>query len=183
MIARVLLLAALVALFALLVQWRLLDREAPPPAAATGRPGYFLTGVQLEEFGNDGSLRIGLESRTANEDPASGAVRLSEVEVDYHAPNGRPWRLTATAARVPPAGRLVEFEGNVRLNGMPAGRSDTAELRTEHLTLDTVAERAETGSPVELAFGRHLMQARGMRADLKAGSLRLESEVHGIFTP
>ncbi len=183
MTARLLLLAALIALFAVLVQWRLLDREAPPPTAAAERPGYYLTGVVLEEFGADGRLRIGLKSVSANEDPASGMVRLAEVAVDYHAPTGQRWHLTATEARVPQAGQVVEFEGNVRLTGAPEGQLETAELRTARMTLDTVAERAESKSPVELAFGRHLMQARGMRADLKAGSLRLESEVNGVFTP
>ena len=183
MTARLLLLAALVALFAVLVQWRLLDRDAPAAPAASERPGYFLTGVQLEEFGADGRLRIGLQSVAAQEEVASGMIRLTEVAVDYHAPDSRPWQLTATEAQVPPGGRVVAFEGNVRLTGTPTGGSDTAELRTERMSLDTVAERAETDSPVELAFGRHLVQARGMRADLKASSLRLQAEVHGVFTP
>ncbi len=42
--------------------------------------------------------------------------------------------------------------------------------------LDTVTEVADTRSPVELAFGAHRMRAIGMRADLKAGTVRLESE-------
>ena len=37
--------------------------------------------------------------------------------------------------------------------------------------------------PVTFAFGRHVMHARGMQADLKAGNLQLESEVSGLFTP
>ena len=49
------------------------------------------------------------------------------------------------------------------------------------MMLDTVAEIAETQSPVELAFGAHRMHALGMRADLKAGKLRLESNVNGLL--
>jgi lipopolysaccharide export system protein LptC len=51
------------------------------------------------------------------------------------------------------------------------------------MTLDTVDETAQTKSPVELAFGIHRIQALGMRADLKAGNLQLESDVRGHFTP
>jgi lipopolysaccharide export system protein LptC len=51
------------------------------------------------------------------------------------------------------------------------------------MLLDTEAELAQTRSEVELAFGRHRITAQGMRADLKAGSLRLVSDVHGLFTP
>jgi LPS export ABC transporter protein LptC len=183
MITRILLLAALVALIAALVQWRVVDREPATDEEDVVRPGYFLTGVDLEEFGVDGQLRIGLQSISANEDPASGVVRLSDVAVDYHAPTGRLWHLTAEEARVPPGGRVVEFEGDVRLAGQPGEDSREARLHTARMTLDTVNEIAETRSPVELVFGTHRMHALGMHADLKAGSLRLESDVNGNFAP
>ncbi|HEY5559504.1 MAG TPA: LPS export ABC transporter periplasmic protein LptC [Steroidobacteraceae bacterium] len=183
MTGRLLLLAALVALFGVLVQWRLLDREPEPPLAETGRPGYYLSGIDLEEFGADGRLRFGLQAVTAKEDPANGSVNLAVVTLDYHAPTGREWHLTSTEARLPRTGRTVAFEGDVRLSGVPDGQSEKAELHTQVMSFDTEAERAETDSPVELAFGRHLVLARGMRADLKAGSLSLEADVSGVFTP
>jgi LPS export ABC transporter protein LptC len=183
MTTRLLLVAALVALIAVLVQWRLLDREPVAEQVDVQRPGYFLTGVELEEFGTDGRLRIGLESESATEDPANGVVRLADVSVDYHAPTGRLWHLTAAEGRVPPGGRVVEFEGDVRLNGAPGDGAQRAELRTARLQLDTEAETAETKSAVELAFGAHRMHAQGMHADLRKGNLRLESGVNGLFTP
>lgn len=183
MIARVLLVAALLALVAALVQWRIVDREPPSEEPDVKRPGYFLTGVDLEEFGADGRLRIGLQSISANEEPSTGVVRLSEVAVDYHAPTGRLWHLTSESARVPPGGRTVDFEGDVRLAGQPGEDPRSAQLFSERLSLDTVGEVADTKSPVELVFGNHRMHALGMRADLKAGTLLLESNVSGRFAP
>lgn len=183
MTARLVLAAAFAALIAMVAQWTWLGREPVTPAAPPVRPGYYLTGVDLEEFGADGGLRVGLQSARADEDPASGIVRLSDVAVNYHSPAGQLWVLTAETARVPQGGRVVDFEGDVLLAGVPAGRGAAAELRTARLSLDTVAEQAESREPVELAFGRHRIEARGMRADLKGGSLRLESDVHGLFTP
>lgn len=183
MIARLLLLAGLIALVAALVQWRVVGREPAADAGEAARPGYFLTGVDLEEFGADGRLRIGLRSISANEDPASGVIRLSDVAVDYHAPTGRLWQLTANEARVPPGGSTVEFEGDVRLAGRPGEDPVAAELHTALLALDTVGEVADTRAPVELAFGPHRVKALGMRADLKTGAVSLESSVNGRFTP
>jgi LPS export ABC transporter protein LptC len=181
-IARLLLLAGFAALIAALVQWRVVDREAAANGDDTDSPGYFLTGVDLQEFGADGTLRIGLQSFSASQDPASGVVRLSDVVVDYHAPAGRTWNLTSNEARVPQGGNTVEFEGDVLLTGRPGSEPEVAELHTPRLTLDTVGEVANTRSPVELAFGDHRLRAVGMHADLKTGSLRLESEVNGRFT-
>ena len=97
-------------------------------------------------------------------------MRLSDVAVDYHAPTGRLWHLTANEARVPPGGSTVEFEGDVRLAGRPGEDPGAAELHTARLALDTVTEVADTRAPVELAFGAHRMRALGMRADLKSGT-------------
>jgi lipopolysaccharide export system protein LptC len=182
LIARLVLLAGLVALIAALVQWRVVEREPLAEQPGVTRPGYFMTGVDLEEFGAEGKLRIGLQSISATEDPATGVVRLSDVAVDYHAPAGRSWRLTAEEARVPPGGRTVEFEGDVRLAGQPGEDPTAAELHTARLELDTVSETAQTRSPVELAFGAHRVHALGMRADLKGGRMRLQSGVNGTFT-
>ncbi len=183
MIARVLLVAAFLALVAALVQWRIVGREPPSEEPDVMRPGYFLTGVDLEEFGVDGRLRIGLQSISANEEPSTGVVRQYEVVVDYHAPTGRLWHLTSESARVPPGGRTVDFEGDVRLAGQPGEDPRSAQLFSERLSLDTVGEVADTKSPVELVFGNHRMHALGMRADLKAGTMLLESNVSGRFAP
>lgn len=183
MTGRLILLAALIALIAVLVEWRLMDREVTTPVTEAGRPGYYLTGIDFEDFGADGNLRFGLQAATANEEPVSGAVTLREVVVDYHALAGQEWHLTAAEAHVPRGARAVEFAGDVRMNGRPGDIRGLAELSTERLTLDTAREHAETRDPVTLAFGRHFVHARGLQVDLKAGSLQLESEVHGIFAP
>jgi len=182
MIGRLLLLGALIALIAVLVEWRLLGRDEAPPVAEAARPGYYLTGIDLEEFGADGRLRLDLQAASATEEPVSGVVTLREVVVDYHVPAGQSWRLTAKQGHVPRGAHVVGFEGDVRLSGT-AGFQGLAELTTTRLTLDTAREHAETREAVTLAFGRHLMHGRGLQADLKAGSLQLESDVHGIFTP
>jgi LPS export ABC transporter protein LptC len=183
MTGRLILLAALIALIAVLVEWRLMDREVTAPVTEAERSGYYLKGIGLEDFGADGNLRLGLQAATANEDPVSGIVTLREVVVDYHAQARQGWHLTSTEARVPRGAHAVDFSGDVRMSGRAGDFPDLAELSTAHLTLDTARERAGTSDPVTLAFGRHLMHATGMQVDLKAGSLQLESEVHGLFNP
>jgi LPS export ABC transporter protein LptC len=183
MTGRVILLAALLALIAVLVEWRLLGREMPTPIAEAERPGYYLTGIDLEDFGADGKLRLGLQAATAKEEPVSGVVTLREVVVDYHALEGQSWHLTSAEARVPRGAQAVEFAGDVRMSGQAGDQPGLAELNTAHLTFDAAREHAETRDPVTLAFGRHLMHARGLQVDLKTGNLQLESEVHGLFNP
>lgn len=183
MIGRLVLFAAMVALMAVLVEWRMLEREVTAPIEESGQSGYYLTGIGLEDFGDDGRMQLALQAATAREEPLSGVVMLREVVVDYHALAGESWHLTAAEAHVPRGADAVEFSGDVHMTGRPGDQSGPAELSTARLTFDTSTEHAETRDPVTLAFGRHLMHARGLQVDLKAGSLQLESEVHGLFTP
>jgi lipopolysaccharide export system protein LptC len=56
-------------------------------------------------------------------------------------------------------------------------------LTTTELRINTPTEFIETRAPVRLSLSGHELDAVGMQADLKAGKLRLESEVHGRFSP
>ena len=184
MIGRLLLLAAGAALLAALLEWRLLDPTPEEPAGDTARPGYYLTGVELQEFGVDGQPRLALRAATASEDLDSGRIALAEVGLDYRATaTEQDWRLTADRARVARGGEVVEFEGNVTMSGQGARLPAGSQLRAARLTLDTARETARSDTLVTLALGPHELHARGLQADLKAGTLRLETEVNGRFSP
>ena len=51
------------------------------------------------------------------------------------------------------------------------------------LAFDTVNEVASTQARVTIDWSGHRLSARGMRADLKGETLRLESKVNGRFLP
>ena len=50
------------------------------------------------------------------------------------------------------------------------------------MRINTPTEFIETDQPVKLRWAGHRLDALGMQADLKAGTLRLESDVHGTFS-
>lgn len=183
MIGRLTLFAALVALIAVLVEWRMFGGEEPVATLPVERPGYYLTGIQLEDFAIDGKPRLQLQAATAKENVTTGFVTLHAVSVDYRAQEGQSWHLTSDEALVPRDAHAVEFTGDVHMTGQSGKLPSAAELRTTRLALDTTREHAGTRDPVTIAFGRHVMHARGMQVDLKAGNLTLESEVNGLFTP
>ena len=53
------------------------------------------------------------------------------------------------------------------------------QLQTTTLAIDIAERRAETRDPVTMAFGGNRLWAKGLSADMKVGSLRLRSPVHG----
>jgi lipopolysaccharide export system protein LptC len=50
------------------------------------------------------------------------------------------------------------------------------------MRINTPTEFIQTDERVTLLWSGHELVAKGMKADLKAGTLRLESDVHGEFS-
>ena len=163
--------------------WGYRPEEAPdagnPSLAA---PAYSLRSAILEETGPDGRWRLRIETDNASESaPGSGEIALQGVHALYHPGSPDAWRLHARQGRLPAGGQRLLLSGGVELE--PVAKHETASPRisTTRLALDLERERATTPAPVTIHFGPHALGATGLTADMKAGTLRLESALHGTF--
>lgn len=171
------------------------DPAAADPAAALPDPGYAARDAEVIETGYDGRERYRLTAREIRQQIQTGVIDLEGLSMDYHPAaqadipgeaagqqDNETWHLTADRGQVRANGDDVELNGNVVVTG-PAPRSGSPlQLRTDNMRINTPTEFIETDAPVQLTLSGHVITARGMEADLKAGTLRLESEVHGEFS-
>lgn len=142
-------------------------------------PGYYVKDAILTVTEPDGSTRLRLAAKRIDEEVATRSFGAETVAVDYLALPGRPWTLIADRAHVPEGLTIVELTGNVTVRGEQNGRAGV--ILTESLTLDTATNTAHTLAPVAIELGRQRLTAVGLKADLRAGHLQLESRVHGQF--
>jgi LPS export ABC transporter protein LptC len=91
------------------------------------------------------------------------------------------WHLTSDHGQVRADGDDVQLSGNVRVTGPAPGSGEPLQMTTNELRINTPTEFIETRSPVRVSLPGYDLDAVGMQADLKAGSLRLESDVHVRF--
>ena len=173
------------------------DNEADTAAAALSDPGYAARGAEMIETGFDGRERYRLNAAVIHQQIDSSVIDLEQLEMDYH-PAAQPlvpgeapvaaaaareiWHLKSDRGQVRAAGDDVELTGNVLLRGSMPGSGEPLSLSTEKLRINTPTEFIETDAPVKLLWSRHELTAVGLKADLKAGTLRLESDVHGEFS-
>ncbi len=138
MTARLVLLAGLVALIAALVQWRVVDREPAAAADDATAAGLFPDGRRPRgvRYRRKASHRAASRYRPTRIPRAASCACPMSRSITTPRPAG-VWHLTSNEARVPPGGRTVEFEGDVRLAGQPGEDPVAAELRTARLQLDT----------------------------------------------
>jgi lipopolysaccharide export system protein LptC len=157
-------------------------------------PGYAALDAQVIETGYDGRERYRLNAQVIRQHGESGVIDLETLKMDYHpgaqgeVPGEKPgaaasetWHLKSDRGQVRADGDDVQLTGNVEVTGTAPGSRAPLVLNTETMRINTPTEYIETSAPVKLTLAGHQLDAVGMQADLKAGTLRLESEVHGRF--
>jgi len=170
---------------------------ADTAAAALPDPGYSARDAEVIETGYDGRERYRLTAKVIRQRSQSGVIDLEQLAMNYHpaaqaevpgeaaAPGlaGEAWNLRSDRGQVRANGDDVQLDGNVIVTGPAPGTGAPLQLRTDNMRINTPTEFIETRAPVRVSWSGHELTARGMQADLKAGTLRLESDVHGEFSP
>jgi LPS export ABC transporter protein LptC len=167
--------------------WILTSQVRKPHATADAKqaelPGYYFKNAVLTDYDLTGDPSVRIEAERIDQIAHGSEVALYNVRVVYQAPNAQSWIMVGDVAHVEPGGKVVDVTGNVRLQGEAAGRDGTAVIHTDTLSYDVPDAVASTQSDVRIDFAEHTLTARGMRANLKDRTLRLESRVNGRFHP
>lgn len=173
------------------------DTDDDAANAMPADPGYSARDAQVIETGYDGRERYMLNAKVIRQQTEAGVIELEQLAMNYHpaaqadlpgesaavrAPVAEAWHLTSDRGEVRADGDDVQLHGNVHVTGPAPGSGAPLELRTESLRINTPTEFIETDQPVELRWSGHELNAVGLQADLKAGTLRLESDVNGRFS-
>jgi lipopolysaccharide export system protein LptC len=148
---------------------------------AADLPGYYLKDAVLTDFDAAGKENIRLKADRIDQIAHGSEVALTNVRVDYQAPNGQNWVLFGDSGRVQPGGHIIDVTGNVRLQGAATAHAGTAVVRTDTLSYNVPDAIASTKDDVRVEFGPRTLTAHGLIANLKERTMHLESKVNGRF--
>jgi LPS export ABC transporter protein LptC len=159
-------------------------RPLPPGATKpSDLPGYYIKNAVLTDYDASGAPSIRVEAERIDQVAHGNEVQLYNVRVNYDAPNGQTWILLGDTAHVLPGGKIIDVAGNVRLQGESPGTEGTAVIHTDLLSYNVGEAIASTKSDVRIDYAGHTLTARGLYANLKERTIRLESKVNGRFLP
>ncbi len=176
------------AVLALCVSTWILSSPARRPQAQTNAgqadlPGYYLKNAVLTDFGLTGDPNIRIEAERIDQIEHGSEVALYNVRVVYQIQNGQSWVMVGDVAHVQPGGKVVDVSGNVRLEGETTDSEGAAVVHTDTLSYNVPDAVVSTKSDVRIDFAEHTLTARGLNANLKERTMRLESKVNGRFHP
>lgn len=151
--------------------------------------GYEARDVVVRQTGEDGRLSYQLAAERVAQLPPDGRIEASILTMTYRPeaasgqqPGARVWTLTADSAQLPEDGSLLQLQGNVVATAAAPNATDPLVLRTPNLEYDTRKQTARTRAEVQFQWGAQQLTARGLRANIKLGTVELESQVHGRVT-
>jgi LPS export ABC transporter protein LptC len=184
MLFRVFTVLAVVAL--IISTWILSSPAHRPQTQSNARqadlPGYYLKNAVLTDYDAAGNPAIRIDAERIDQIDHGTEVALYNIRVNYQAA-GQSWVMIGDVAHVQPGGKVIDVNGNVRLQGESSPSDTTAVVHTDTLSYDIPDSIASTKSDVRIDFGGHTLTARGMTANLKQRTMRLESKVNGRFQP
>ncbi len=163
-----------------LKSWLEDDSAAPEPELSV-TPGFYMLDADVIALGDDGQpvyhlMADRLEQRGENQ-PAS----LEKIRLEYDPRTGIDWVLTA------PRGEVSADLGEVRLDGgveiVSSGEEPFTRMVSEDLTVQIDTHTATTDGPVEVYQGGTSVEAVGLLANLMDQTVRLQSRVHGQYSP
>jgi len=178
----------IIAVLALAVSTWILSNPARNPDAASvvnqaKSPGYFLKQAVMTDYDELGNPSIRIAAERIDQIEHSTEVALYNVRVDYQSPGGQAWVMFGDEARVQTGAKIVDMTGNVRLQGPTQGPDGPAVIQSDTMSYNVPLGVASTDSDVRISFGQHALNARGLVANLKEHTVRLESRVNGHFQP
>jgi len=185
MLLRVLTVLALLALA--IGTWMLSNQSriqrSTGPIPQNQLPGYFLKDAVMTDYSLAGDPAVRIAAGRIEQIDHTNDVALLDVRLEYQGDEGQQWVLFGDHAHVRDAGRVVDLDGNVRLQGLEGHQPGPALVTTDHAAYDVPSSEIRTGSEVHMTFGEHTLSARGLVARLKERTIRLESGVYGRFIP
>jgi LPS export ABC transporter protein LptC len=178
----------LLAVLALAVSTWILSSPSRGPAQTrrtrdAALPGYYLKNAVLTDYDETGAPSMRIHADRIDQIDHGSEVALYNVRVDYQPQNGQSWVMFGDVAHVEGGGKVIDVQGNVRLEGSSAEHAGTAIVRSDTMSYDVADAIATTKSDVRIEFGLHTLTARGLIANLKDRTMRLESKVNGHFQP
>jgi LPS export ABC transporter protein LptC len=187
MILRVL--AAALGIAVIVIGWLVLDREqnasmlpvqaGPPPV----RPGYSARDATLIQTGPDGREMYQVHASLITQDPGAPDIALQNVQMAFRDENGHLWDGRANQGRILDDAARIDLLGAVSLTGLLPGSDKPAEITTERLSMNRRSDLVTTQAPIALDWSGQRVRARGLAFHLKDQRLKLESDVHGRYSP
>ena len=179
MIARVVIILAIVGI---IIGALILGEGGPSsvvkPASDTSSevPGYSARNAEVTQTGEDGRPEFVVLSPLIRQQANDERVQLDAPRMTFVSPENGTWHAQSRSGLIRADGSSVDLHGDVKMEGMLSG--SPVVINTSTIAFDTRTEIARTPAFFTVDAKGGKLDATGLVANLKEGTLELESNPH-----
>lgn len=156
--------------------------------SVTSQYDFVAHDVDVQQTGEDGQLQYRLEAARIEQRPGDHQISATDLTAHYEPPAGTTgplaesrWTMTAAHAELPEDGKLLQLRGDVRVTGLLPDASAPVTMTTASLDYHLQTQELRSDDIVDMRMGAMQLQGQGLQANIRLGTLELESQVHGLI--
>lgn len=150
--------------------------------ANRGTPTAFAEHIrQIHSQPHQGSWMV-IEAKKMNRFAKSGVTAYQATEIKWYQHKQHRWTASAEQAEIATKGKhRITLAGNVQISRLATPSEHASRIETSKLLVDINHRTAETDQPVRMQQGHTITTAKGLRADLKTGTIDLISDIQSSY--
>jgi LPS export ABC transporter protein LptC len=157
---------------------------AKPNEADAATYAYEAHDVVLRQMDGSGALQYEIQAASITQLPRDGAIEAHDLTLHYDPPGkqadaSRRWTLTASGAQLPEASDVVKLAGSVKVQGQVPQSPAPIRFQSEKLDYNLRTQDLVSDADFEFLWGGSRFTGRGLKANIKQGTVSVESQTHG----
>ena len=152
----------------------------PASVSETG-PDSFVEDINLAVMDEQGLLKYRLKAEHMTHYPNTDRLRLTSPDIDVIHRDGSVWHIIAERGEAATAGDRIWLLGAVDIRRPGTATNEAIHVVTSDLLIKPEEELAETDKAATITGNRYVINALGMRAYFRTGTLELLSRVKGTI--
>jgi lipopolysaccharide export system protein LptC len=143
--------------------------------------------VVVRQMDAQGQLQYQLQAESVTQLPKNGVVTVNDLTMHYDPSGGkdesRRWTPTAQSASLPEDSDIVVLQGRVLVRGRMQPSSGLMTFSTGSLDYNLKTQDLHNKAPFELHWGGSRFKGSGLKANIKQGTVSVESTTNGQIAP
>jgi LPS export ABC transporter protein LptC len=148
----------------------------PAGEESTEVPGYSARNAEVTQTGDDGRPEFVVVSPLIRQQANDERVQLDAPRMTFVSAENGTWHAQSRSGLIRADGASVDLHGDVKMEGQLSG--SPVVIRTSTIAFDTHTEIARTPAFFTVDARGGTLDATGLVANLKDGTLELESNPH-----
>ncbi len=143
----------------------------------------YIIGARYHSTDANGNLHEKLHVSSAKHFPYQNSSELHEPALDFFGQHGETWHIHARKGTSNQGSDLVVLYDNVQIEHRARKEAPPVVITTDKLIVHPNLKTADSDSVVTITYPQIVLRGKGLHGDMKAGTLKLLTDIRGQYEP